>query len=134
MFITISEKEDIVIFRLKGEFISPSTEQVLETVKKTVCGRTLSPKLVFDFQKVTQIDAAGLGTLLKISGAILPCGGRIAVINMNKHVRNVTVMTRLNRVFECFKCENDAVTALLGHSYKMSTNFSERYAANAKNW
>ena len=134
MIITISEKENIVIFRLKGEFISPSIGKVLETVEQTLCGRISSPKLVFDFKKVTRIDAAGLGTLMKISAEILPCGGRIAVINMNKHVRDITIMTRLNTVLECYKCENDAVTALLGHSYEMLTNSSVRYAANVKNW
>lgn len=116
MIITVSKKKEIVIFRLKGKFISPNIRKVLETVDRTLCGRAAYPKLVFDFKEVTQIDGAGLGTLMKILAEILPRKGRIAVINMNKHVRSLTVMTQLSTVLECFKNENDAVTTLLGHS------------------
>ena len=116
MIITESKKEEIIIFRLKGKFISPNIGKVLETVEQTLCGRISYPKLVFDFKEITRIDCAGLGTLMKISAEVLSCGGRIAIINMNKHVKNITVMTKLSTVLECFKSENDAVTSLLGHS------------------
>lgn len=53
---------------------------------------------------------------MKISADILPFGGRMAVINMNKHVRDITVMTQFSKVLECFQCENEAATTLLEHS------------------
>ena len=113
MKITVCEKEEVVIFRLKGRIISPGIKKVLETVEETLNGHASSPKLVFDFKEVTRIDCAGLGTLMKISSEIRPCGGKIAVINMNKQVRNLIVKTRLITVLECFKGKDDAVTALL---------------------
>ena len=116
MTITVSKKEEIVIFRLKGRFITPSNRIVLETVEQTLCGRVSYPKLVFDFKEVTLIDCAGLGTLMKISTDTMRRGGRTAVINMNEHIRKITVMTQLSTVLECFKSENDAVTTLLGQS------------------
>lgn len=113
MIITVSKKEEVIIFRLKGSFICPSNLKVLETVRQTLCELRSYPKLLFDFKEVTRIDCSGLGTLMKISAEFLPRGGRIAVINMNKHVRDITVITRLSTVLKCFKTENDAVTALL---------------------
>ena len=95
--------------------ISPSIKKVLETVEKTLTGHASSPRLVFDFREVTQIDGAGLGTLMEIYAGILPRGGKIAAINMNKHIRNVIVRTRVIAILECFKSENDAVAALLRH-------------------
>ena len=115
MKITVCEKEEVVIFRLKGRVISPSTQKVLETVEETLTGHTSSPRLVFDFREVTRVDGAGLGMLMKIYTKILPCGGKIAVINMNDHIRNVIVKTRLIVVLKCFKSEDGAVAALLQH-------------------
>ena len=113
--ITVCEKEEVVIFRLKGRVISPSIKQVLKTVEETLIGHAASPRFVFDFREVTQIDGAGLGMLMKIHTEMLPCGGKIAVINMNKHIRNVIVRTRLIAVLKCFKNEDDAVAGLLQH-------------------
>lgn len=93
--------------------ISPSIKKVLETVEETLTRHASSPRLVFDFRKVTQIDGAGLGTLMKIHVRIFPRGGKIAAINMNKHIRNVVVRTRVIAILECFKSEDDAVSALL---------------------
>ena len=113
MIITVSEKEEIVIFRLRGRIISPGIKKVLETVEETLTRHTSSPRLVFDFKEVTRIDGAGLGTFIKISSEIRPRGGKIAVINVNKHVRKLMVMTRLTTILEYFKSEDDAVTTLL---------------------
>ncbi len=95
--------------------ISPSSKKVLETVEETLTRHASSPRLVFDFREVTQIDGAGLGTLMKIYVGIFPRGGKIAAINMNNHIRNVVVRTRVIAILECFKNEDDAVAALLQH-------------------
>ena len=95
--------------------ISPSIRQILETVEETLIRHVSSPRLVFDFREVSQIDGAGLGTLMKIYAKIRPRGGKIAVINMNKHIRKIIVSTRLIAVLKCFKSEDDAVSALLQH-------------------
>ena len=115
MKITVCEKEEVVIFRLKGRVISPSIKKILETVEETLTGHTSSSRLVFDFREVTRIDGAGLGMFVKIYTKILPCDGKIAIINTNKHIRNVIVNTRLITVLKCFKSENDAVAALRQH-------------------
>ena len=114
--IAVSEKEEVVIFRLKGRVISPSIKTVLETVEETFTRNGSPPRLVFDFREVTRIDGAGLGTLMKIYAEIHPRGGKIAVINLNKHIRDLIVRTRLISVLKCFKSEDDAVTALLQYS------------------
>lgn len=115
MNITVFEKKEVVIFRLRGRVISPSIKKVLETVEETLIRHVSSPRLVFDFKEVSQIDGAGLGTLMKIYANIRPRGGKIAVINMNDHIRNIIVRTRLIAVLKCFKSEDDAVSAFLQH-------------------
>ena len=52
---------------------------------------------------------------MKIYAEIRPRGGKIAVINLNQHTRDLIVRTRLIAVLKCFKSEDDAVAALLQH-------------------
>lgn len=115
MAITVSEKEGVVIFRLSGRIITPSIKEVSETVEEALAVHSSAPRLVFDFKEVTGIDSSGLGMLMKVYSDIHPSGGKIAVINVNKHVKNLIVMARLITVFKSFENEDDAVAALLQH-------------------
>ena len=112
MAITMSEKEGILIFRLNGRIITPGIKEVSETVAEALAAYGSPPRLVFDFREVTGMDSSGLGALMKIYSDIHPCGGQIAVINVNKRVRNLIVMARLITVFKNFESEDDAVAAL----------------------
>lgn len=112
MAITTSEKEGILIFRLNGRIITPGIKEVSETVEAALAAHASPPRLVFDFKEVTGMDSSGLGVLMKIYSDIQPCGGKIAVINVNKHVRNLIVMARLITVFKNFESEDEAVVAL----------------------
>lgn len=113
MAITVSEKEGVIIFRLSGRIISPRVTEVSETVEEALAVHSSPPRLVFDFKEVTGMDSSGLGVLMKIYSKIHPRGGEIAVINVNKHVKNLIVMARLITVFKNFESEEDAVGALL---------------------
>ncbi len=69
--------------------------------------------LSLTFKDVTSMDSSGLGVLMKIYADIHPRGGTIAVINVNKHVKNLIVMARLITVFRNFENEDEAVWTLL---------------------
>ena len=116
MAITVSEKEGVVIFRLSGRIITPAVKEVSETVEEALAVHSSPPRLLFDFKEVTGMDSSGLGVLMKIYSEIHPQGGKIAVINVNKHVKNLIVMARLITVFKSFESEDDAVAALSQHS------------------
>ncbi len=113
MAITVSQKEGVVICKLSGRIIAPGVSEVTEVLEKTLAELTEPPKLVFDFKEVTGMDSSGLGTLMKIYAEIHPRGGKIGVINVNKHVKNLIVMARLITVFRNYESENEAITALL---------------------
>lgn len=108
----MSEKEGVLIFRLNGRIITPGIKEVSETVEDALAGRAAPPRLVFDFKEVTGMDSSGLGALMKIYSDIHRCGGQIAVINVNKRVKNLIVMARLITVFKSFENVDDAVAAL----------------------
>lgn len=113
MAITVSEREGILIFRLSDRIIISSAQEVLETVTEMLAGHPAPAKIVFDFKAVTGLDSSGLGALMEIHSKIRPGGGDIAVINVNKQVKNLIAMARLITVFEHFESEDAAITALL---------------------
>ena len=113
MAITVSEREGVLIFKLSGRMITPGIREISETVAATLHEVTAPPRLVFDFKEVTGMDSSGLGALMKVYSDIRPHGGKIAVINVNKHVKNLIVMARLITVFKSFENEDDAIAALL---------------------
>lgn len=115
MEIELSEKEGILIFRLRGSIISPGVKEVSETVEEALAMSSSPPKLLFDFKEVAGIDSSGLGALMSIYSRIHPHCGKIAVINVNKRVKNLIVMARLITVFKSFESEEAAVAALLRH-------------------
>ena len=112
MAITVSEREGVLIFTLSGTIISPGIKEVSETIEETLVGHASPPRLVFNFKEVTGMDSSGLGVLMKVYADIYPREGKIAVINVNKHVKNLIVMARLITVFESFESEDEAIAAL----------------------
>ena len=116
MAITVSEKEGVVIFRLSGRIITPGVREVSETVEEALAVHSSPPRLVFDFKEVTGMDSSGLGVLMKIYSDVHRREGEMAVINVNKQVKNLIVMARLITVFKNFESEDDAIAALLHRS------------------
>lgn len=112
MAITQSQRNGVFIFKLDGRIIAPAIQEVTEVVENVLTQIEEPPKLVFDFKDVIGMDSSGLGALMKIYTEIQPRGGKIAVINVNKHVKNLIVMARLITVFRNFENEDEAVCAL----------------------
>ncbi|RKU17918.1 hypothetical protein C6501_03330 [Candidatus Poribacteria bacterium] len=113
MAIIQSERDGVFIFKLDGKIIAPDVQELTDVVQNALSQANDSPKLVFDFKDVTGMDSSGLGALMKIYAAIHPLGGTIAVINVNKHVKNLIVMARLITVFRNFESEDEAIWELL---------------------
>lgn len=113
MAITQLERDGVIIFKLDGRIIAPDVQEISDTVQNTLSELDEPPRLVFDFKDVTSMDSSGLGVLMRIYADIQPRGGTIAVINVNKHVKNLIVMARLITVFRNFDSEDEAVWALL---------------------
>ncbi len=101
------ERDGVIIFKLDGRIIAPDVQGLSDTVQNTLARTDDPPKLVFDFKNVTGMDSSGLGALMRIYADIQSCGGSIAVINVNKHVKNLIVMARLITVFCNFESENE---------------------------
>lgn len=62
--------------------------------------------LVIDFEEVETLDAAGLGTLLRIRQWCNSHEMSLNLINLNRHVREVLALTALDSVIEIHPTEH----------------------------
>jgi len=71
-----------------------------------------TPRILINFEQVNRIDSSGLGTLMEAYTAASRKQGRVGVINVGKHIRNLIVLSRVMRLFEHFDSEDAAVAGL----------------------
>jgi anti-anti-sigma factor len=71
--------------------------------------------VLLDFQDITFLNSAGLGTLLAALKAVRKTGGNIFICSMNQQVKMVFEMTKMERVFKIFNNRNEFENAILQH-------------------
>ena len=71
-----------------------------------------TPRILINFERVNRIDSSGLGTLMEAYAAASRKQGRVGVINVGKHIRNLIVLSRVMSLFEHFDSEDAAVAGL----------------------
>ncbi len=69
-----------------------------------------SPRnLVIDLTEVTFIDSSGVGTLTDIFRRMKQNDGKLALVGLNKMVRSVFEITRLDKLLPIYKTEEEAL-------------------------
>jgi len=112
MTTTIRYKQGVAILKPTGKIISTAIPEFRKTMVKHI-DTTYTPRVLIDFERVHKMDSAGLGVFITAYNiARAKKGGRIGIINVGKHIRNVVVQTRLINIFEHYKNEDAAIAAL----------------------
>ena len=97
MQIVTSESEAAKILQLSGEIdlhASPALRAELQA-----CVKDQTPVLLLDFGGVDYIDSSGLATLIEYVRESGTHGGKLALFGLQKKVRTVFDLVRLNELF-----------------------------------
>lgn len=70
------------------------------------------PRILIDFKKVPRIDSIGLGMLVEVHIAAMKKKGRIGIVHLGEHIKDIVVFTRVIHLLELFDSEDAAVSAL----------------------
>ncbi len=73
---------------------------------------TNTPALLIDFADVHKLDSSALGMLVNAHVIAHRHETEIGLINVSKRIRNLTLLTRLVKVFQCFPDAEAAVETL----------------------
>lgn len=71
---------------------------------------TNTPSLLIDFTDIHKVDSSGLGMLVNAHVLAHHHHMQIGLINVSKHIKNLIVLTRLVKVFQCFRDANEAIS------------------------
>ena len=112
MSTTIRQKDGIVILEPTGKIIGEAISELQEVLIEQV-DISNAPCILINLRRVHKIDSAGLGTFILVYKMVRAKGGRIAIINVGKHIKNLIVQSRLINIFEHFSTEEAAVKAFL---------------------
>ena len=112
MQVNVREEEGVVVFDLEGRIVGHHSVELKEAIDQYVRGSADAPKLLFNLSEVPMMDSSGLGTLLAAHVSVRRDGGRIGVIHVGDHIRNLLVMARIITVLEHFDSEAEAIESL----------------------
>ena len=70
------------------------------------------PRILINLAHATGMNSSGLGILIQAHGIVKMKNGRMGVIHVGKHIKNLLILSRLTSLFEHFDTETEAVAAL----------------------
>ena len=110
MKITREDKGNVIVLRLEGKLLGGSDS---DTMRGVVLGAIEDGKhnVVVDLEKVSLANSAGLGILMSNLTTLRRNEGTLKLLNVPKRIGSALQTTWLNRVFELYSDEGDALSS-----------------------
>ena len=107
----IRQQDGITILEPSGKIVGSSASELRKAISPQIEAYD-EPRLLINFEHVNRIDSSGLSALMEARVAATRKQGRIGIVHVGKHIKNLVALNRLVSLFECFDSEDDAVLAL----------------------
>jgi anti-sigma B factor antagonist len=101
----------VTLLELKGRVtLTDGTDLLRDTLQRLIeQGRT---NVVLDFQHVPYIDSTAMAVIIRMHSSLSRQGlGRLTLVGVTGHVRELLTVTQLSSVLEIFDSEADAVAS-----------------------
>ncbi len=104
-------KGGIPILEPHGKIVGTAVSELRERLALELLDASETPCFLINFEHVHKIDSSCLGMLVNVHVIAAQMKGRIGVINVGCHIKNLLVLSRLVNIFEHFKSEDAAISA-----------------------
>lgn len=108
---SIEHKDKIVIVKVKDETVEGQISADLKA-KVLILAQPDIDALIFDLTDVKAIDSSGLGALLLANRQMDEHAIPVILVGVQKFVKSLMSMTRIDEIFDFFDTVDDAVKAL----------------------
>lgn len=98
---------DVVVLSVDGEINFNSSPDFRKAFLKVLDSK--AKKVVINLSNVAYVDSSGLATLVEALQKIKGGGGRLRLTNLSAKVKSLFEITKLEKLFEIFSAEEDAV-------------------------
>jgi len=104
----VEEKlQNVWVLKPVGRIDASCSDQIKDKVLSLIDASQTS--LLIDLGEVDFIDSSGLGTLVSSLNSIKKAGGKLKICDIQENPKQVFEMTRLDRVFEVFDGQDEAL-------------------------
>ena len=107
----IRHQDGIVILEPNGKIVGPAVSELREAIAPQIEASD-TPRILINFEHVNMIDSSGLGALMEASALAHRKKGRIGIVHVGRHIKNLIILSRLIKLFERFDSEDAAISAL----------------------
>ncbi len=111
MKIKLDYKYGVCILEPHGKLIGAGVLD-LRILLKTEIISAETPRILINLEHVSRMDSAALGLLVSANRTVKQKHGRIGVVHVGRHIKNLIIRSRLINIFEHFKTETVAVKEL----------------------
>lgn len=108
MGVHLDNKSDVAILSMSGSFFGDrDADNLNRSIRKLIAEGNVA--LIIDLGGVHHMNSAALGVLVATHANYVKRGGRVILTQVDKHLENLIVITRLVRVFEIGPTVSDAL-------------------------
>ena len=107
----IRHKNGVVIIEPHGKIVGSRVSELRTAILPEVKAYNV-PRILINLEHANGINSSGLGVLMQARAIATQKKGRIGVIHISKHIKNLLVLSRLSSLFEHFDSEDAAVLEL----------------------
>jgi len=104
-------QHNVIIIEPHGKIVGSKVNELRETILPEVKAFDI-PRILINFEHARQMNSSSLGVLMRVYAMTKRKNGRIGVIHVGRHIKNLLVLSRLMSLFEHFDNETAAVAAL----------------------
>ena len=104
-------QHNVIIIEPHGKIVGAKVSELRETILPEAKAFD-TPRILINFQHAHRINSSSLGVLMQAYAITKRKHGRIGVIHVGRHIKNLLVLSRLTSLFEHFDNEAAAIAAL----------------------
>lgn len=109
MELTTSSVNEIPVLTISGRFDAYEAPEVAKWIEQSVADGKV--KIVLNLSATTFIDSTALATLIKCMKRAREHQGDVLICELQQAVRIIFELTRLDRAFQIFSSQEEAVAA-----------------------
>ena len=110
MDISIKYQKENVILRVSGSILGEDRIQLSDKIQELVDNG--GKNVVLNLQDVDLMDSVGLGMLVALRASLMRREVKLLLSNVDRSVRSLLLITKLNNVFDLYDTEDEALANL----------------------
>ena len=109
MDIATREQDNVLIFDIKGELDAKAAPDLKERLSERI--NAGYHRVLVNLSDISYLDSAGLGVLVSGLKIATRQNGDLRMWGLQEEVKNIFQLTRLNKVFQIFDTEEQALAS-----------------------